>query len=217
MTDFQTRRTTMVDTQVRPSDVTKFPIIDAMLSVRREEFVPDAKREAAYADALLTLDTGRTLLDPRTFARMLDALDVQSTDMVLDLGCGLGYSSAILGSFAEAVVAIEDDEGMVQEAEAKLAAEGILNVAVMHGVLSEGAQKHAPFDAIILQGAVEQIPADLIDQLADGGRIAAIFATSGNGALRIGTKLNGRVSWRFACNAAAPILTGFEKSVEFSL
>lgn len=217
MTDFQKRRTTMVDTQVRPSDVTKFPIIDAMLKVRREEFVPDSKREAAYADALIALDAGRTLLDPRTFARMLDALDVQSTDLVLDIGCGLGYSSAILGCFAEAVVAVEADEAMVQEAEAKLGAEGILNVAVLQGDLAQGAAKHAPFDVIMIQGAVQTVPDALIDQLADGGRIAAIFAEAGNGAVRIGTKLDGHLSWRFACNAAAPVLDGFAEPQAFAL
>ena len=96
MTDFLSRRTTMVDTQIRPADVTKFPIIDAMLQVRREVFVPDHLCETAYADAILDLGHGRIILEPRTFAKMLDAVDIQGNELVLDLGCGLGYSSAVI-------------------------------------------------------------------------------------------------------------------------
>ena len=153
MTDFLTRRTTMVDTQIRPADVTKFPIIDAMLQVRREVFVPDTLRETAYADAILDLGHGRMILEPRTFAKMLDAVDIQGNELVLDLGCGLGYSSAVIGKFSEAVVAIEENEAMVAEAETNLAAEGCLNVAVVQGILTEGAAQHAPFDVIVVQGA----------------------------------------------------------------
>lgn len=217
MTDFQQRRTTMVDTQVRPSDVTKFPIIDAMLKVRREEFVPDDKREAAYADAMIEVGEGRCVLEPRTFAKLLDAVDIQRGDMVLDLGCGMGYSSAIIGKFAEAVIAIEDSEAMVQSAESRLAAEDVLNVAVLQGELADGAAKHAPFDVIVIEGAVQAIPTSLTDQLAEGGRIATIFAEAGNGVLRVGYKKNGQISWRFACNASAPILSGFEKDKVFAL
>ena len=176
MTDFLTRRTTMVDTQIRPADVTKFPIIDAMLQVRREVFVPDHLRETAYADAILDLGHGRMILEPRTFAKMLDAVDIQGNELVLDLGCGLGYSSAVIGKFSEAVVSIEENEDMAAEAETNLAAEGCLNVAVVQGILTEGAAQHAPFDVIVVQGAVEHIPEPLIAQLAEGGRIVAVFS-----------------------------------------
>ena len=96
MTDFATRRTMMVDTQVRPSDVTKFTIIEAMLSVPREVYVPADKREAAYVGEHVTLGQGRVVMDPRTLAKLLDALDIQQGETVLDLGCGLGYSTAVI-------------------------------------------------------------------------------------------------------------------------
>ena len=117
MTDFSTRRTTMVDTQIRPADVTKFPIIDAMLRVRREMFVPDEQRETAYADAILDVGQGRSVLEPRTFGKMLDAVNIQGNELVLDLGCGLGYSAAVIGKLSEAVVAVEENFEMVVEAE----------------------------------------------------------------------------------------------------
>jgi protein-L-isoaspartate(D-aspartate) O-methyltransferase len=217
MTDFLTRRTTMVDTQIRPADVTKFPIIDAMLQVRREVFVPDTLRETAYADAILDLGHGRMILEPRTFAKMLDAVDIQGNELVLDLGCGLGYSSAVIGKFAEAIVSIEENEIMAAEAEANLAAEGCLNVAVVQGILTQGAAQHAPFDVIVVQGAVEHIPEPLIAQLAEGGRIVAVFSQKGQGVVRVGYKTDGQMSWRFACNAFAPALNGFVTERSFAL
>ena len=217
MTDFLTRRTTMVDTQIRPADVTKFPIIDAMLQVRREIFVPDTLRETAYADAILDLGHGRMILEPRTFAKMLDAVDIQGNELVLDLGCGLGYSSAVIGKFSEAVVAIEENEAMAAEAETNLATEGCLNVAVVQGILTEGAAQHAPFDVIVVQGAVEHIPEPLIAQLAEGGRFVAVFSQKGQGVVRVGYKTDGQMSWRFACNAFAPALNGFVTERSFAL
>lgn len=158
MVDFVKRRTMMVDTQVRPSDVTKFPIIDAMLSVEREAFVPDALREAAYVGENLTIAPGRVMLDARTLAKMLDALDLQPTDLVLDIGAGLGYSSAVVARMAEAVVALEDDEAMTAEAQRRLSEQGVDNVAVVTGPLVEGAPKHAPYDVILVQGAWRRCP-----------------------------------------------------------
>ena len=217
MTDFLTRRTTMVDTQIRPADVTKFPIIDAMLQVRREVFVPDHLRETAYVDAILDLGHGRMILEPRTFAKMLDAVDIQGNELVLDLGCGLGYSSAVIGKFSEAIVSIEENEIMAAEAEANLAAEGCLNVAVVQGILTQGAAQHAPFDVIVVQGAVEHIPEPLIAQLAEGGRIVAVFSKKGQGVVRVGYKTDGQMSWRFACNAFTPALNGFVTERSFAL
>ena len=109
MTDYAARRAVMVDTQIRPSDVTKFPIIDAMMSVPREAFVPVELREAAYMGENIDLGGGRVILDPRILGKMLDALDIQADELVLDVGCALGYSSAVMARVAEAVVAVEEN------------------------------------------------------------------------------------------------------------
>lgn len=217
MTDFATRRTTMVDTQVRPSDVTKFPIIDAMLSVAREDFVPDDKREAAYADAHVELGGGRVVLDPRTLAKMLEAVDIQPDEMVLDVGAGLGYSSALAGRLGEAVIALEEDPDHAAAAGHLLAEAGIDNAAAVHGTLAEGAAKHGPYDVILLQGAVEHVPEQLTSQLNDGGRIVAIFAEGSLGSVRVGYMIDGVISWRFAFNAGAPVIPGFEARRAFTL
>ena len=217
MTDYTTLRTTMVDTQIRPADITKFPIIDAMLKVRREMFVPDQVRQIAYADSIVYLGGDRIVLDPRSFGKMLDAVNIQSDELVLDIGSGLGYSAAVIGKVCEAVVALEEDDDMALNSETILATEGCLNVAVLQGSLSEGAAKHAPFDVIVIEGAVEEISDELVVQLADGGRIAAIFSQKGQGVLRVGYKTQGKISWRFVCNAYAPVLSGFHKTHKFLL
>lgn len=217
MADYQTRRTMMVDTQVRPSDVTKFPIIDALLAVPREDYVPDGQRDAAYVGENIDIGGGRVVLEPRTLAKMLDAADVQSTDVVLDLGCGLGYSTAVLARMAEFVVAIENDGDRAQEAQSTLSAHGVDNAAVFEGDLAEGAAKNGPYDLIMLQGAVETMPDALIDQVKEGGRIIAIFAEGALGVVRMGRKIDGVMNWRMIFNAGAPVLPGFAKEAAFTL
>lgn len=217
MIDFSTRRVMMVDTQVRPSDVTKFPIIDAMLQVPREVYVPRDKREAAYMGENVEIRAGRVVLDPRTLAKMLDALDILPSELVLDLGCGLGYSSAVIARLADAVIAVEEDEAMAAEAQETLSRESVDNAAVIVGPLAAGAAKHGPYDVITVQGGVEEIPAALLDQLKDGGRIGAVFMEGALGVARVGYKADGKVSWRFAFNAAAPVLPGFAATRGFVL
>ena len=217
MQDFETLRTVMVDTQVRTQDVTKFNIIEAMLSVAREAYLPDAMRGVAYVGGDVTLDGGRVVLEPRTQGKMLDALDVQPDELVLDLGCGYGYSSAVLAHLAEAVVALEEIATLAAEAQSVLGEQGVDNVAVIEGPLAEGSARHAPFDVICIQGGVEQVPDALIDQLGEGGRIAAIFMEGALGECRIGHKLDGRMNWRMAFNATAPVLPGFREDPGFIL
>ncbi len=217
MSDNAARRTMMVDTQVRPSDVTKFPIIDAMLTVPRERFVPDAQRETAYVGEHVQLGGGRVVLEPRTFAKMLDALDIQRDELALDLGCGLGYSAAVIARLAEAVVAVEEDEDMASDAETALIETDADNVAVVTGPLADGAAKHGPYDVILVEGGVEALPDGLDAQLKEGGRIACIFMDGNLGQCRVGYMVDGRVSWRLAFDATAPVLPGFERQDEFVL
>ncbi len=215
MTDFTARRRIMVDTQVRPSDVTKFPIIDAMLRVAREEYVPAAQREAAYLGENINLGGGRVLLEPRTLAKMLDSLAIENDELVLDIGCAYGYSSAVIAHMAEAVVAVEDDEQMAADAQETLTAADIDNVVVHHGPLADGADAHGPYDVVIVQGGVAQVPDAILSQLKTGGRIACIFMTGALGEVRVGYKSDSGVSWRTIFNAGAPVLKGFAKEAAF--
>jgi protein-L-isoaspartate(D-aspartate) O-methyltransferase len=217
MTDFSARRTMMVDTQVRPSDVTKFPIIEAMLSVPREDFVPASQREAAYMGENIELSDNRVILEPRTLAKMLDVLDIGQDELVLDIGAGYGYSSAVIAHMAQAVVALEEDNAMVEEAKDALVAANADNVVIEHGSLVAGAAEHGPYDVIIIQGGVSHLPQAIISQLKEGGRIACLFMEDALGEVRIGYKMDEHISWRRSFNAGAPVLNGFERHIGFQL
>ncbi len=205
----------MVDSQIRPSDVTKFPIIQAMLDIPREAFVPVHKREIAYIGDHLPIGKDRFILDPRIMAKMLDSLNIRKNELVLDVGSGLGYSCAIIAAMAEVVVALEEVEQFVKEAEETLFQHSVDNVITVHGSLTEGYKKYGPFDVIICQGAVEILPDALHNQLKEGGRIGMIKVTDTGKRCMIGFKESGLINWVTAFDAEAPVLKGFEKEIEF--
>ncbi|HVL19562.1 MAG TPA: rRNA adenine N-6-methyltransferase family protein [Amaricoccus sp.] len=215
MTDFAAAREAMVDRQVRPADVTLYPIIAAMLVVPREDYVPEALAPVAYLGEHVPLGGGRVVLDPRVFAKLLDALNVGPEDLVLDVGCGLGYSTAVLAEMAEAVVAVEEGE-LAAEAERTLAAHSVDTAIVKAGPLATGAPEHGPFDALILEGGIEALPAALLDQVKPGGRVAAIFVDGGGGGqARLGLRTPEGIAWRRIFDATAPVLPGFARAKAF--
>lgn len=215
MIDFAAAREAMVDCQVRPSDVTRYPIIKAMLEVPRETFVPEAMRSVAYLGEHVPLGPRRVVLDPRVFAKMLDAMAIGPADLVLDVGCGLGYSSAVIASMAEAVIGLEEDPAMAAEAAASLSAMGADNVAVEHAAHTDGVPAHGPYDAIIIEGGIERLPEALAGQLKAGGRIIAIFMEGASGQARIGRLSEHGLMWRRCFDASAPVLPGFEMEEAF--
>lgn len=213
MSDFHTRRITMVDTQVRPQDVTKFPIIAAMLAVAREDFVPQAAREAAYVGGNIPLGARRVVLEARSLAKLLDALDVVPGDKVLCLGAGYGYAAAVLSEMGADVVAVEEDATMAAAATQSLQGQAkVVNAALAKGSVADG-----PYDVILLEGGAESFPAALEAQVKEGGRLGAIFMEGALGVARIGYKRDGKVTWRYAFNATAPVAPGFEAVRAFVL
>ena len=218
MTDFAEFRRIMVNTQIRPADVTKYSVIDAMLRVPRERFVPGAMQSVAYVEDMIDLAPDRIVLEPRTFAKTLDTLDIRNNEMVLDIGCGLGYSTAVMAQMAQVVVGVEEISDLATDAQSALADTGIDNAVLHEGPLVEGAPEHGPYDVIVIEGGVEEVPNHVTDQLKDGGRMAALFIEVENalGSMRIGHKSGNRISWRFAFQANAPVLAGFAKSKSFS-
>ncbi len=215
MTDFAAARVAMVDSQVRPSDVTRLSIIQAMLAVPREDFVPAALRPVAYLGEHVPLAPGRVLLDPRIFAKMIDALDLGPDTRVLDVGCGLGYSTAVMARIAGSVLGLEEDGALAANAGGTLNTQGVDNASVQQGTLAAGVQEQAPFDAIIVEGGVETLPEALTDQLAPGGRIVAIFVEGQSGQVRLGLRTPGGLGWRRIFDATAPLLPGFVRAKAF--
>ncbi len=216
MVDHDIARTAMVDSQVRPSDVTRLAIIQAMLWAPRERFVPRAHRPIAYAEAQIPLGPGRVLLDARTFAKTVDALNIGGDDLVLDVGSGWGYSAAILSRLAAAVVALEELPEAAAAAPELLAEIGVANVAFETGPLAEGAPESGPYDAILVEGGVERIPEALFDQLKEGGRLAAIERDGPVGRCTVWTRAGGALSARRAFDATAPVLPGFDAAPAFT-
>lgn len=217
MTDFAAQRENMIEGQVRPNGVTNPKIAESMRAVPREDFVPKALRAVAYVDEAVEIAEGRALMPAMTFARMIQSADLEGTETVLDIGCGLGYSAAVLAQMVDTVIALEDSEDMVTKAEEKLADLEVSNVAVVCGALNEGVGGQGPYDVIFIEGAVEQVPAALLDQLADGGRLVAVVNENGRGEVRTYLKEGAGIADHATFDAQIPALPGFEKPQAFVL
>jgi protein-L-isoaspartate(D-aspartate) O-methyltransferase len=215
MTDFAAARQVMVDCQVRPSDVTRYAIIEAMLWAPRELFVAKARRDVAYAGAEVELAPGRVLLEPRTFAKMLEAAQIGASDLVLDLAPGTGYSTAVIARMAEAVIAIEPNAELADAAQSLLADLEVDNAVVSQGEPAAGDAAHGPYDAIFINGAVETLPETLIAQLKEGGRLVALFRQGVVGQCCVLTRARAGASKLYVFDADAPLLDGFERTAEF--
>lgn len=213
MTDYAAQRLNMVESQVRANDVTDTRVIAAMRAVPREKFVPGAKRGIAYADAAVEVVPGRFLLDPRTFSKLLQLAEIDSSDIVLDVGCATGYSSAVIAQLARQVIGLEQDAGLVRMASDALPAIAAKNISIVQGALVEGYRERAPYDAIVINGAVETIPDGLLAQLAEEGRLVTVTGKPGRAILYV--REHGRIGHRVAFDASVPPLVGFHKTVGF--
>jgi protein-L-isoaspartate(D-aspartate) O-methyltransferase len=215
MNDFATQRINMVDSQVRPSDVTDRRILRAMLALPRETFVPGQVKATAYMDEHLALGQGRYLLAPRTFAKLVQLLTIGEDDAVLDVACATGYSTAVLAMLARSVVGLEGNAGLAQQAKTALAGLGRTNTMVKTGELTAGAPGEGPFDAILINGCVVDVPDALLDQLKDGGRLAAVRSDGPVGQATLWRRHGTSFDARPAFDAGAPLLPGFEKQPGF--
>ena len=215
MPDFLMQRLNMVESQVRTNDVTDVRIQHAMRQVPREQFVPSAKRGVAYADAAIEVVRGRYLLEPRTFAKLLQLAEIQPDDAVLDVGCATGYSTAVIALIARLVTGLEQDADLVRAASENLAQTGMTNAAIVQGSLVEGARATAPYQVIFINGAVEMVPDSLLGQLAEGGRLVAVIKSGELSRATLYLKEHGRVGHRTAFDASAPLLAGFRETVGF--
>jgi protein-L-isoaspartate(D-aspartate) O-methyltransferase len=222
MIDSKQQRINMVESQVRPSDVTDRRIIRAMLEVPREAFVPSALRALAYMDGSVpVVDSGvqptRCLLAPRTFAKLAQLAEIGPDAIVLDVGCATGYSAAVLARLAKSVVTVEVDATLATRASETLRQLGVANALVLEGALPKGAPTHAPFDAILLEGAVSSVPEELLAQLKDAGRLVAIVADGALGRAKVWRRTGKLFDARPAFDAGAPALPGFARQPEFVL
>ena len=221
MIDFAAARRMMVDSQIRPNDVTDFRLIEAMREIPREHFISSLKAGMAYFD--IDLPVGQTtrehparcLLKPMVLAKLLQAADISENDRVLDIGCTTGYSSAIISRLANSVVALEEDADLAGTASRLLANIGARNVNVVTGPLSAGWIAGAPYDVILLNGASDIEPRQLFDQLKEGGRFVGIVGRAPLGKAMLYRVAHGHISGRAIFDASAPLLPGFAVPTAF--
>lgn len=210
MIDFQSARLNMVDSQVRPNKVTDFAVLDAMLAVPRERFVPEHLRGIAYVDEDVPLGSNRFLIEPMVFGRMLQLAAIGPEDVVLDVGCATGYASAVMSRLARSVVALEEDDALAQRAASSLKELGLTNVSLVEGPLAAGYPQRAPYDVIVFGGAVAAIPPAISGQLAEGGRLLAVLKPgAGMGKAILMTRVEGVLTSRVVFDAGTPMLPGF--------
>ncbi|ANK83567.1 MAG: protein-L-isoaspartate O-methyltransferase [Rhizobiales bacterium NRL2] len=212
--DYEAARQAMINSQLRPNRLIDERLIEAIDRVPREAFVPKELRGIAYVDEDLPLGDGRYMMEPMVLARMLQDARIEADDTVLVVGCTTGYGAAVAAALAGTVIALEQDPEFVRRATETLAGLGIANVAVVEGELAQGIPDQGPFDVIILEGAVAEVPETLLDQLAEGGRLMTVLREGGIGKLIIFTRVGG-IGRRTIFDAATPVLPGFEKKKSF--
>lgn len=215
MFDAAAARRMMVDGQIRTADVTDPDLIAAMQALPRELFVPSALAVQAYRDGEIGLGNGRAMLRPMVLAKLIQAANVRRGDNVLDVGCGTGYSAAVLARLGASVVALEEDAKLALAAEGALAAADASQVRLVKGPLTAGWPAAAPYDVILLAGGIEIVPNALGDQLKPEGRLAAIFGGGPGGKAMIYRRIEGRLVGRPIFEASAPVLPGFAAAPTF--
>ncbi len=220
--DYRLARANMIDSQIRTNRVTDPRLLEALKAVPRERFLPEALRGIAYIDEDIDLGGSRSLMEPMVLARLLQAAAVMPGDMVLDIGCGCGYASAVLARLAGTVIALESDQALIATAEQALREQEIDNVALVGGELTAGYPEQAPYNMILLNGAVAEVPAAIQEQLADGGRLVTVLREdsglredSALGRATLLERRGGHSARRTLFDATTALLPGFERAPGF--
>ncbi len=216
MGEYADARRQMVDNQIRTTDVTAYNVLEAFEVVPRELFVPAHLRNLAYSDVDIVISDSRCMMQPSPLAKLLQLADIKSEDLVLVIGAQAGYTAALASKMANTVVAVESDEALVEQAQDTLTRLGFDNVAMISGDIAKGYVSEGPYDVIVIEGAVEQLPDDLLNQMKDGGVLVTVDGKERR-AEAIKILRNGESFSRIpAFDTNAPILTEFSKPVGFS-
>lgn len=215
--DYSSARRNMVENQLRTNRIEDPRLLDAMLEVPRERFVPKTLRGVAYLDEDLILPNGQNLIEPLALARLVQAAEVGPDDVVLVIGCGTGYTAAVVGRLSATTMTVVPDEVAARQVESLLDDLGADNVVVRTGEDPlAGAPDQAPFNAIILAGAVAEVPDALLDQLGDDGRLVAVVDDGRIGKGTRFSRIGGAIGRRILFDARIPPLPGVRREPAFS-
>lgn len=212
--DFAAARHNMVECQIRANRVSDPGIVAAMEELPRELFLPKPLRGIAYIDEDIAIGNGRYLMEPMVLARLLQAAEAGPNDVALDIGCGNGYGAALLARLASTVVAVESDAALARQATEILGKLGIDTVSVCEGPLDAGWPDQAPYDVIVIEGAVAEVPDAICRQLGEGGRLVTVIAGAVGNATLI-TRHHGVLGRRTIFDASTPVLPGLERRPAF--
>ena len=215
--DFAQARKMMVDCQIRPTKVTDNRVIEAFGAIPREAFVSRHQRAIAYIDEDLPVPGGRCMMEPMVLARLVQALAISAKDNILVIGCGTGYSAAVMARIAGSVIAVETRAQLVEKAQETLVATGVDNAVAIKGRLTEGFGKEGPYDGILIEGAVESVPGQLLEQLTERGRLVAVWRPAGHpvGVASEWTRAGEGFTRRPLFDAQIPLLDEFRSKREF--
>lgn len=216
-TDYARARVNMVENQLRPNRIEDRTLIEAMLDVPRERFVPKPLRGVAYADEDLQLPGGGHLIEPLVLARLIEAARIRPQDVVLVLGCSTGYAGVVLARLAATVILLQPDAAAIAQTESLLEELAVDNVVVAAGAdPSAGHPSQAPFDVILLVGSVEAVPPALLEQIGEGGRLVAVIDDGRIGKGTVFIRLHGVIGSQVMFDAQIPRLPGLPQRVEFA-
>lgn len=217
-TQYNEARQAMIDSQIHPMGVVMEPLLKAFHNVPREEFVADAQRGVCYCDEDIEISEGRYLMEPSVLARMIQATKPKTDDVALTIGSGVGYNAAILSHLVMTVIALDEEEALLQAAQASWDKLSFSNIVAAIGSLAEGAPKNAPYNLIIINGAVAEIPESIKKQLSVGGRLVALVKQAGQSVAKatlVEHIREGVFSNKILFDAGTPYLKGFEPKKEF--
>lgn len=217
MTDFALARRNMIDGQLRPNRVTNAELLAAVDRLPRERFLPDTLKSVAYSDEDVPLGNGRFLMEPMVLARLIQTLQPRPQERALVVASGRGYGSALLANLVGTVVAVECDNALAGAATETLRNLNITNVTPVIGPLESGAPSSAPYDVVLIEGAVQHIPPAIIEQVAEGGRLGTVIAGAAGamGVAQLVVKEGGIASGRPLFDAGTPVLPGFAPPPRF--
>ena len=218
MTDFELARKNMVDCQIRPSSVVNPVLLKSFEDIPREIFVPEKLQHIAYSDENIDIGQGRFLMEPATHAKLLQEANLKENDIVLDVGVGSGYSSAILSSNVSTVISLEVNKRQMDKATRLWSELDLCNIALVESSLNNGESKHAPYSLIVINGAVPEVPQIILDQLADNGRLVTIIKSPKQtiGKATIFAKdSHGHISSEPLFEAGVPYIKGFDTKTSF--
>lgn len=215
MNSYENLRKTMVDTQVRPSGISSFDVIEAISQVPRELFVPDKLKTLSYVEGNINLGGEGFIIESRILAKLLQNLAINIKESVIVVGRGCGYTAAVIGKLSELVVAVDSNKANVEMSNIAAISAGVDNTIMVEGELAVGAPQHGPYDVLVFSGGIHQIPEQLLEQVKESGRIAAFFNEGSLTHAKIGIKSRGVISWRTCFDCDIPLLKEFEAHNKF--